>query len=182
MKSDLRLRLNCLDCLARFLPDSASVWNRGQGRKPFSRSFLSPFQMRTAKGQPPGQTKKRKISMKLQNLIHILMGIVCIGLLPYAQAVVPPPDGGYPGGNTAEGQSALLNLTTGGFNTAVGFFSLRSNIDSSFNTAIGNSALATNTEGGFNTATGDLALFENTTGNDNTANGESTLGNNTEGN
>jgi hypothetical protein len=46
---------------------------------------------------------------------------------PEAQAVVPPPDGGYPGGNTAEGQAALLNLTTGGFNTALGFFSLRSN-------------------------------------------------------
>jgi hypothetical protein len=29
--------------------------------------------------------------MKLQNLIHILIGIVCIGLFPAAQAVVPPP-------------------------------------------------------------------------------------------
>ena len=27
-----------------------------------------------------------------------------------AQAVVPAPDGGYPGDNTAEGQNALLNL------------------------------------------------------------------------
>jgi len=30
-----------------------------------------------------------------------------------ARAVVPPPDGGYPGFNTAEGQNALFNLTTG---------------------------------------------------------------------
>ena len=45
--------------------------------------------------------------MKLQNLIHILIGIVCIGLLPGAQAVVPPPDGDYPGGNTAEGQNRV---------------------------------------------------------------------------
>jgi elongation factor P hydroxylase len=45
--------------------------------------------------------------MKLQNLIHILIGIVCIGLLPGAQAVVPPPDGGYPEGNTAEGQNRV---------------------------------------------------------------------------
>jgi len=37
-----------------------------------------------------------------------------------AQAVSPPPDGGYPGGNTAEGQGALLSLTDGAFNTAVG--------------------------------------------------------------
>jgi VCBS repeat protein len=42
-----------------------------------------------------------EINMKLQNLIHILIGIVCIGLLPGAQAVVPPSDGGYPGGTIA---------------------------------------------------------------------------------
>ena len=41
--------------------------------------------------------------MKLQNLIHIVIGIVCIGLLPGAQAVVPAPDGG----NTAEGQNRV---------------------------------------------------------------------------
>ena len=53
--------------------------------------------------------------MKLQNLIHILIGIVCIGLLPRAQAVVPAPDGGYPnGGNTAEGENALFSLTATG--------------------------------------------------------------------
>ena len=34
--------------------------------------------------------------MKLQNLIHILIGILCIGLLPQAQAVVPLPDGAIP--------------------------------------------------------------------------------------
>ena len=39
--------------------------------------------------------------MKLQNLIHIVIGIVCIGLLPGAKALSPAPDGGYPGGNTA---------------------------------------------------------------------------------
>jgi hypothetical protein len=47
--------------------------------------------------------------MKLQNLIHILIGIVCIGLLPGAKAVAALPDGD----NTGEGQNALLNLTTG---------------------------------------------------------------------
>ena len=51
--------------------------------------------------------------MKPQNLIHILIGIVCIGFLPDAQAVVPPPDGGYPDFTTAEGTNALKNLTTG---------------------------------------------------------------------
>ena len=32
------------------------------------------------------------------------------------EAVIPPPDGGYPGSNTAEGQNALLSLTDGTFN------------------------------------------------------------------
>jgi hypothetical protein len=44
--------------------------------------------------------------MKLQNLTHILIGIVCIGLLPGAKAVVPPPDGGNTGNSTAEGDNA----------------------------------------------------------------------------
>ena len=33
---------------------------------------------------------------------------VCFALFQTAHAVSPPPDGGYPGGNTAEGQDALL--------------------------------------------------------------------------
>jgi hypothetical protein len=96
------------------------------------------------------------------------------------QAVSPAPDGGYPGGNTAEGQAALLSLTTGGFNTAVGFVSLRADTAGSFNTAIGAGTLLANnadentatgvgallstTTGGFNTATGTFALFHNTEG------------------
>jgi hypothetical protein len=47
----------------------------------------------------------------------IALTLLCIGLLPKAQAVVPAPDGGYPGGNTAEGQNALLSLTFGLYNT-----------------------------------------------------------------
>ena len=38
---------------------------------------------------------------------------VCFGFSPTAQAVSPPPDGGYGGQNTAEGTNALFNLTTG---------------------------------------------------------------------
>ena len=41
-------------------------------------------------------------------------------LSPMARAVNPPPDGGYPNNNTAEGDNALLKLTTGNDNTAVG--------------------------------------------------------------
>jgi hypothetical protein len=106
--------------------------------------------------------------------------MACFGLSPALQAVSPPPDGGYAGGNTAEGQAALLSLTTGGYNTAVGFFSLRSNTTNSFNTAIGAGALLANTTDA-NTATGAGALLSNTTGAENTANGAFALFSNTTG-
>jgi hypothetical protein len=89
-------------------------------------------------------------------LIHLL--IACVGLSPMALAVVPPPDGGYAGGNTAEGQNALLSLTGGTYNTAVGLFSLRSNTEGNFNTANGAGTLLLNT-GDENTAFGAGALF-----------------------
>jgi hypothetical protein len=96
------------------------------------------------------------------------------------EGLVPPPDGGYAGGNTAEGQSALLNLTTGGFNTAIGFRSLSSNNTGGLNTAIGAGTLLSNTADE-NTATGAGALLSNVTGNHNTGNGAFTLLSNTEG-
>jgi hypothetical protein len=123
------------------------------------------------------------MNMKLQNLIHILMGIVCIGLLPKAQAVSPPPDGGYPGFNTAEGDNALKNLNTaaGVGNTAVGWLSLFSDVEGSFNTAIGVGALVLNT-GGSNTGIGAAALILNTGGERNTAVGTAAMVNNNVGN
>ena len=97
--------------------------------------------------------------MKSLNLIHILIGIVCLRVLPQTQAVTPAPDGGYPGGNTAEGQSALLNLSSGGYNTAVGFSSLSAVTTGAFNTGIGAGALLLNTADQ-NTATGAGALIK----------------------
>jgi hypothetical protein len=119
--------------------------------------------------------------MNLRNRIHILIGIISIGLLPSARAVVPPPDGGYPGFNTAEGQNALFSLSTGSANTAVGWFSLFSDTTGSFNTATGAGALLFST-GDQNTAFGAAALLFNTIGSSNTAVGAATLLNNTEGN
>ena len=117
---------------------------------------------------------------KATPVILILFAFGCFALSPMARAVVPAPDGGYPGGNTAEGQSALFSRTTGGFNTAVGYLSLRSDTTNSFNTALGAGALLANTADE-NTATGAGALLSNTTGGDNTANGAFALFNNTTG-
>ena len=106
--------------------------------------------------------------------------LACLAPLPSAQAVSPAPDGGYPGGNTAEGQNALLNLTTGAYNTGVGLFSLLSNSEGQFNTGVGAGTLLTNIADQ-NTATGAGALLSNTIGIDNTANGAFALFNNTTG-
>ena len=51
--------------------------------------------------------------MKLQNLIHVLIGIGCIELLPGTQPVAPGSD--YSGNKTAEGDDAQISLTTDGW-------------------------------------------------------------------
>ena len=111
-------------------------------------------------------------------LAPILLG--WCALSPLLQAVVPAPDGGYPGGNTAEGQNALFNLTTGTYNTALGLFSLKSNTTGNFNTATGAGTLLLNTADR-NTAAGAAALLSNTTGFANTANGAFALFSNVDG-
>jgi hypothetical protein len=111
--------------------------------------------------------------LQIKHTTLVLLGVLLLGsfAIPQsAQAVSPPPDGGYAGGNTAEGQNALLSLAIGGYNTAVGFLALRSNTTSSFNTALGAGALLANTVDN-NTATGAGALLNDSTGSDNTANG-----------
>ena len=102
--------------------------------------------------------------------------LVCafLALWPKAEAVVPPPDGGYPNFTTAAGDHALQALTSGVGNTAVGTFSLFSVTTGNFNTALGAGALDLNTADS-NTATGAAALLFNTTGTENTANGTAAL-------
>ena len=74
--------------------------------------------------------------------IHLFPAFLCVSVTGLkVEAVSPAPDGGYFGGNTAEGQAALLSLTARGFNTAVGFLSLRNDITNSFNAAVGAGAL-----------------------------------------
>jgi trimeric autotransporter adhesin len=102
----------------------------------------------------------------------VLIGfaLVCFAFVQNTQAVNPPPDGGYPDGNTAEGEAALFSLTTGVANTAVGWLSLNTLDTGKFNTAIGAGTLIGNTADQ-NTATGAGALFNTSTGANNTANG-----------
>jgi hypothetical protein len=130
--------------------------------------------------------------------LFIIFSLTCFASLPKTRAVSPPPDGGYAGGNTAEGQAALLSLTTGLYNTGIGIFSLLSLSDGNLNTGVGAGTLLANTAdentatgagalfsngiGGANTATGAFALFSNTEGSTNTAIGDFVLFNNTVGN
>ena len=77
---------------------------------------------------PLTQSKNATI---LPVLIALTLG--CFALSPQARAVDPPPDGGYPNQNTAEGDDALFSLTTGADNTAMGFDALDSNTTGSDN-------------------------------------------------
>jgi hypothetical protein len=114
-------------------------------------------------------------------LLVVACVLACFALSPMAQAILPAPDGGYPGFNTAEGTDALFSLTTGERNTATGAFALYDNINGADNTAIGQAALVHNTTGDFNTATGSDALGSNTSGIQNVAIGVAALGSNTTG-
>ena len=130
-------------------------------------------------------------------LIALMLALTCIiGLESTAHALSPPPDGGYPGGNTAEGQNALFSRTIGNYNTGIGFSSLRALTTGNFNTAIGAATLLLNTAdentatgagallsntGTANTANGAFALFSNIGGSFNTAVGDQALFSNTTG-
>jgi len=129
-------------------------------------------------------------------LLLLPLVFACFALSPTALAVSPPPDGGYPGGNTAEGTDALFSNTLGRGNTANGYEALFSNTTGGNNTAIGPAALYNNNgdnntaigdealnhnNADNNTATGRQALFSNTTGSANTATGVEALWENTEG-
>src|SRR6266576_7359996 len=104
---------------------------------------------------PPGKIKNnmtaphlaKSIGSSSSRLAQLLIPLVlvCIGLLPNAQAVVTPPPGGYPNFTTAAGEHALQALTSGLGNTAIGTFSLFSVTTGSFNTAVGAGALDLNT-------------------------------------
>ena len=81
----------------------------------------------------------------MKNLATIFTTILALGCFPLlikAQAVPDAaerapsaPQIALAGFNTADGDHALFNVTTGSANTAVGWSSLFSNTDGSYNTA-----------------------------------------------
>src|SRR5205085_154482 len=75
-------------------------------------------------------------------LLLIPLALACFAFALGAQAVLPPPtpDGGYPNGNTAEGQGALNNNTTGLGNTAYGAGALYHNTTGRLNIGLGGAA------------------------------------------
>jgi hypothetical protein len=138
------------------------------------------------------------IPLKTTPPLLITLALLCFGLLSKAEAVNPPPPGGYPNyttaagdhalqaltsgvGNTGIGTFSMFSVTTGNNNTAVGAGSLDLNIADN-NTAIGTAALLFNTTGTNNTASGTAALEFSSTGINNTANGAFALFSNTTGN
>jgi len=118
-----------------------------------------------------------------RGFLLLALALACFAFSPTPNAfgVSPPPDGGYPNNNTAEGFDALLSLTSGSDNTAIGTDALERNTTGSFNTANGAGALLENTIGLNNTAIGFEALFSNSNGANNTASGSDALLNNTTG-
>jgi hypothetical protein len=154
--------------------------------KPKNMTTLS---IRNSISQPPlrrgllgkQQLPRTQTTWIMRSFLLMPLALAWFALSSTAQAVDPPPDGGYPSENTAEGKDALFSLTTGVGNTAIGYFALFNNTTGSYNTAIGHLALFQNTTGGVNTAIGDGALYSNTTGGTNTAIGEGALYSNTTG-
>jgi trimeric autotransporter adhesin len=124
-------------------------------------------------------------SCKISVLSVRLITLVLTGFGPLLQmrAVMPPPDGCYPGFTTAEGCNALALLGSGIGNTGVGWYSLFSVGDGSYNTGVGAGALALTTTGSeSNTAVGTAAMLLNTSSFENTAIGTTALLYNDSGN
>jgi hypothetical protein len=132
------------------------------------------------KGKSGTATKnegKNQIMKSRNTLFAALLSVLAFfALSPKTQAA---PETALPGFNTADGQSALANVTSGSANSAFGAFSLLNDADGSFNTGLGAGALLSNNATG-STAVGAASLLFNT-GSFNTGVGVSAGINNTTG-
>ena len=155
-----------------------------RAEEPFPAEFSALFRpavsaIQTRAGNRKNDVMKSTIRLKtVTRSLLVTLALVCFGLLPTAKALLPgpSPDGGYPGGNTAEGNNALhdVNTAVGINNTAVGANALTNDNTGAYNVAVGSGALQSNTTGQQNMAVGAEALA-NSNGNFNMALGFRTL-------
>jgi hypothetical protein len=82
-----------------------------------------------------------KMKKQMITFTAILWAVGFLVLTPFARALVPPPEGGYPNLHTALGDKALFNSTGGMANTAIGWYSQWGNTTGMFNTSLGAVAL-----------------------------------------
>jgi hypothetical protein len=134
------------------------------------------------------ERKQMKTIVRSMNRSHsrggffILAVALCwFALSPALKAGCPNPPGVCFGQNTAVGQDALFNVTTGVWNVGVGVQALFNDTIGNQNTAIGYQTLFTNVDGDHSTGIGSQALFNNTSGSDNVGVGFRTLYTNTTG-
>src|SRR5713101_6871305 len=92
----------------------------------------------------------------LRAFLLIPFVLACFAISPQARAVCQ--EGCLTNFDTALGEDALLNNTTGSNNTATGYQALDGNTAGTDNTAVGYQTLSNNTTGFSNTATGSGAL------------------------
>jgi hypothetical protein len=144
--------------------------NETPGEKEHTQSMYPLNQLKTlvSCGRDPARSLPSRRGFLLIPLI-----LVCFALCQQVQAAaVPespdPPRGLVPLSNTADGQNALLSITTGLYNSAFGFDAVLLNSDASFNTGLGAGALLLN-NANENTGVGAGALLSNNAGINNTA-------------
>jgi Chaperone of endosialidase len=110
---------------------------------------------------------KRPLKLQFYFVLFALAFVLTVAGSAMAGLPGTPPDGAYPGNNTAEGDQTLSNVNinvgnqTGTFNVAVGFRALNGDTDGAENTAVGCLALEANKIGSANTAMGYRALLLN---------------------
>ena len=143
------LGANWFDRLPRFLPNSASlkpILNQAEDTSPLGSSPLPDLRIAESiwRGNERNPDESPDSTKTIAPPLLITLTLFCFGLSPTAKALLPAPspDGGYPGGNTAEGINALHDV-----NTAVGIN----------NTAMGANALTHDTTGHYNVAVGEGA-------------------------
>lgn len=149
------------------------------------KTYLPPTNPRCSSRPTSGTANYQFPAVEVNPVLRRCATLTIVGLVLCSAArigaVTPPPDGGYPIANTAEGDNALFSITTAGFSTAIGYLALF-HTTAGGNTAVGAEALFSNSTGDGNTATGNAALFANTTGSNDTAYGVEALFTNNTGN